>query len=262
MSRIASALLGGVALVAVGAAPSLAQSPFDGAYVGAFTGYTDNNASAASGATRADIDSDGWLYGAYAGYGKTFDQFYFGAEAEIGSASLSDKGLTLRGLTCRELIKKEVETSAAAARAAGVPVDVAIGLRETGCTRDPPNACQRDLDALTRENKVLFGQGTSVVTLDAVTEQTIEAAHGILQQCPQSRITIEGHANDDGEARGFDNLGLSIRRAQRVRDELVERGVDAGQLAVQGYGAKRPLVPHGGREARVMNRRVQFTVVK
>jgi outer membrane immunogenic protein len=98
MSRIASALLGGVALVAVGAAPSLAQSPFDGAYVGAFTGYTDNNASAASGAVRADIDSDGWLYGAYAGYGKTFDQFYFGAEAEIGSASLSGNAGTVAGL--------------------------------------------------------------------------------------------------------------------------------------------------------------------
>ncbi|MBP7335568.1 outer membrane beta-barrel protein [Niveispirillum sp.] len=98
MSRIASALLGGVALVAVGAAPSLAQSPFDGAYVGAFTGYTDNNASATSGAARADIDRDGWLYGAYAGYGQTFDKFYFGGEAEIGTASLSGNSGTVAGL--------------------------------------------------------------------------------------------------------------------------------------------------------------------
>lgn len=101
MSRIASALLGGVALVAVGAAPSLAQSPFDGAYVGAFTGYTDNNASAASGTASANIDSDGWLYGAYVGYGKTFDQFYFGAEAELGSASLSDKAGTVANLPAK-----------------------------------------------------------------------------------------------------------------------------------------------------------------
>lgn len=98
MSRIASALLGGVALVAVGAAPSLAQSPFDGAYIGAYTGYTDNNASAASGAVRADIDRDGWLYGAYAGYGQTFDQFYFGGEAEIGSANLSGSSGSVAGL--------------------------------------------------------------------------------------------------------------------------------------------------------------------
>ncbi|MFV3075109.1 outer membrane protein [Niveispirillum fermenti] len=97
MSRIASALLGGVALVAVGAAPSLAQSPFDGAYVGAYTGYTDNNASAASGAANAKFDSDGWLYGAYAGYGKTFDSFYLGGEIDLGSADISGKG-TVAGL--------------------------------------------------------------------------------------------------------------------------------------------------------------------
>lgn len=181
---------------------------------------------------------------------------------DLGSASVSEKGVTLRGLTCRELIKSEVETSAATARAAGVPVDAAIGLRQTGCVLDPPNTCQRELDDLTRENKVLFGQGTTVVRLDAVTERVIEAAHAILEKCPQSRITIEGHANRDGEAHGFDNLDLSMRRALRVRDELVKRGVEASQLAVQGFGAKRPLVPYGQPEARAMNRRVQFTVAK
>ncbi|MFV3127460.1 outer membrane protein [Niveispirillum sp. KHB5.9] len=101
MSRIASALLGGVALVAVGAAPSLAQSPFDGAYVGVFTGYSDTNASAASGAATADIDADAWLYGAYAGYGKTFDKLYLGAEAEVGSASLSGNSGTVAGFATK-----------------------------------------------------------------------------------------------------------------------------------------------------------------
>lgn len=98
MARIASALLGGVALVAVGAAPSLAQSPFDGPYVGVFTGYTDTKASAASGPANANIDQDGFLYGAYAGYGKTFDKFYLGGEAEIGSASLSGTSGSVGGL--------------------------------------------------------------------------------------------------------------------------------------------------------------------
>lgn len=88
MSRIVSALLGGVALVAVGAAPSLAASPFDGAYVGVYTGYADNNGSNGAG----DIDTDGWTYGGYVGYGKTFDQFYFGGEAEIGSIDIDGKG--------------------------------------------------------------------------------------------------------------------------------------------------------------------------
>ncbi len=181
---------------------------------------------------------------------------------DMGSVDLGGDGAAIRGLTCRELIKGEVETSVAQARAAGLAIDAAIGLRQTGCVVDPPSTCQNDLDALTRRNTVLFGQGTSVVVLDATTDRVIGEAFDILKQCPASRITIEGHANRDGEARGFDNRDLSARRALRVRDELVKRGVDPGQLAVTGFGTERPLVPHGAAEAKATNRRVQFTVAK
>ena len=73
---------------------------------------------------------------------------------------------------------------------------------------------------------------------------------------------IEGHANRDGERRGFDNMDLSLRRALRVREELARRGIEPDKLAVKGYGSTRPLVPHDAPEARAMNRRVQFTVAK
>jgi outer membrane protein OmpA-like peptidoglycan-associated protein len=181
---------------------------------------------------------------------------------DLGSASISADDVSIRGLTCRDLIKSEVETSLSEAREAGIKLDASIGLRQTGCIIDPPNTCQNDLDALTKRNTVLFGQGTSVVVLDATTERVVNEAFDILKQCPASRITVEGHANRDGEAKGFDNRDLSTRRAQRVRDELVKRGVDPAQLAVTGFGTQRPLVPHGAPEAKATNRRVQFTVAK
>lgn len=181
---------------------------------------------------------------------------------DLGSASVMDDRVTLRGLTCRELIKSEVETSAATGLPQGFKVDAAVSLRQTGCVVDPPASCQNDLDGLTRRNTVLFGQGTSVVELDATTERVIGEAAAILEKCPGSPVFIEGHANRDGERRGFDNMDLSLRRALRVRDELARRGIEAGQLAVKGYGSTRPLVPHEAPEARAMNRRVQFTVAK
>jgi outer membrane protein OmpA-like peptidoglycan-associated protein len=181
---------------------------------------------------------------------------------DLGSATISETVVTLRGLTCRELIRSEVETAAATGLAAGIKVDAVIGLRQTGCMIDPPNTCQNDLDALTARNTVLFAQGTTVVNLDATTERVIGEAFAILKQCPASRITIEGHANQDGERSGFDNLDLSTRRALRVRDELVRRGLDAAQLSVRGFGSQRPLKPHDEPDARMLNRRVQFTVAK
>lgn len=181
---------------------------------------------------------------------------------DLGSATIVDDLVTLRGLTCRDLIQREVETSAATGLPAGFRADAAIGLRQTGCVVDPPATCQNDLDALTKNNTVLFAQGTSVVQLDAPTERVIGEAVAILAQCPTTRITIEGHANRDGERTGFNNLDLSARRALRVRDELVQRGIDPARLETQGFGSTRPLVPHGAPEARAMNRRVQFTVAK
>lgn len=181
---------------------------------------------------------------------------------DLGSAAIDETGVVLRGLTCRDLIKSEVETGAAAAAAAGLTVDAVIGLRQTGCVIDPPNTCQNDLDELTRRNTVLFAQGTTVVNLDATTERVIGEAFAILKQCPAARITIEGHANRDGERSGFNNLDLSARRALRVRDELVRRGIDPAQLVTQGFGSQRPLKPHDEADARMVNRRVQFTVAK
>jgi outer membrane protein OmpA-like peptidoglycan-associated protein/osmotically-inducible protein OsmY len=181
---------------------------------------------------------------------------------DLGSARLVDTRVELQGLTCRELIKTEVETSAATGLPSGFSGRAEIGLRQTGCVIDPPNTCQNDLDALTGRHSVLFSQGTAVVNLDATTEEAIRDAATILKQCPQARVTIEGHANFDGERYGFDNLDLSNRRAQRVRDELVGRGIDAGRLETKGFGVERPLVPHSEPEAKVKNRRVQFTVAK
>ncbi len=181
---------------------------------------------------------------------------------DLGSAEIRDDFVTLRGLTCRDLIRSEVETSAVSDLPAGFRTDAAIGLRQTGCVVDPPATCQNDLDALTKRNTVLFAQGTSVVTLDAPTERVIGEAVAILGQCPQARITIEGHANNDGQRGGFNNLDLSARRALRVRDELVRRGVDPARLETRGFGTERPLVPHGAPDAKPMNRRVQFTVAR
>lgn len=181
---------------------------------------------------------------------------------DMGTADLADDLVTLRGLTCRDLIKSEVETSAETGLPAGFRADAAIALRQTGCMLEPPSTCQNDLDALTRSNSVLFAQGTSVMALDAPTERVISEAAAILKQCPGSAITIEGHANSDGERAGFDNLDLSARRALRVRDELIRRGIAPTQLTTRGFGVERPLVPHGSAEAKATNRRVQFTVAK
>lgn len=181
---------------------------------------------------------------------------------DLGSASIQEDRVVIRGLTCRELVKREIETHAESGLPRGFKGDAVIALRETGCTLAPPASCQNELDGLTRRDAIPFGQGTTALGSDSATERLIAEAATILGKCAGSAVTIEGHANTDGDRRGFDNIELSLRRALKVREALEQRGIEPGRLTVKAYGSTRPLVRYDAPEARATNRRVQFTVTK
>jgi OmpA-OmpF porin, OOP family len=73
----------------------------------------------------------------------------------------------------------------------------------------------------------------------------------------QSQVVLAGHADRSGSATY--NVGLSQRRANRVRDYLVAGGVSAGAITSQAFGEGRPAIetPDGVREPQ--NRRVEIT---
>jgi peptidoglycan-associated lipoprotein len=77
---------------------------------------------------------------------------------------------------------------------------------------------------------------------------------------PDAMITVEGFTDPAGPAEY--NRQLAQRRAQAVRDALVERGLPATQLRAVGYGADRPVVPNaaGNAYGAELNRRVVFVI--
>ncbi|MEM9195014.1 MAG: OmpA family protein, partial [Myxococcota bacterium] len=72
------------------------------------------------------------------------------------------------------------------------------------------------------------------------------------------RVEIQGHTDNQGTAQY--NLILSNRRANSVRQGLVDRGVDTNRLVSRGYGLTQPLVDNDTPENRARNRRVQFII--
>lgn len=73
------------------------------------------------------------------------------------------------------------------------------------------------------------------------------------------RIRIEGHTDDTGYRE--QNMKLSRRRAEAVRDALVTRGIAAARLVAEGFGASRPIVEGTSADARRQNRRVELIVI-
>ena len=56
------------------------------------------------------------------------------------------------------------------------------------------------------------------------------------------------------------NQGLSVRRAEAVRAELVRNGVPRDAITVQGFGENRPLVPTAQGVREPQNRRVEIVL--
>jgi outer membrane protein OmpA-like peptidoglycan-associated protein len=82
---------------------------------------------------------------------------------------------------------------------------------------------------------------------------------GVLLSSHDYSISVNGHTDDVGSEEY--NQKLSERRAQAVRDYLVEAGLSPKILTVVGHGKSRPLVQGTSDAARAKNRRVELGIV-
>ena len=85
-------------------------------------------------------------------------------------------------------------------------------------------------------------------------------AAAFMKKYPTAVATIEGHTDSTGPESY--NQGLSERRANAVRDALVNSGISADRLKTVGYGETRPVADNGTREGRQMNRRVIAVMIE
>ncbi len=79
-----------------------------------------------------------------------------------------------------------------------------------------------------------------------------------------TRIEVDGYTDNSsihGGARGARyNIGLSIRRAQSVKAELIRDGVPGSAIDTHGFGESHPLVPTGPDTREPQNRRVEIVL--
>jgi outer membrane protein OmpA-like peptidoglycan-associated protein len=75
---------------------------------------------------------------------------------------------------------------------------------------------------------------------------------------PAPEIVVIGHTDRVGPVPYNDTL--SLRRAERVRDELVKVGITADRIRVEGRGEREPLVPTADEVAEPRNRRVEISI--
>ena len=84
--------------------------------------------------------------------------------------------------------------------------------------------------------------------------------YNFLKQNPRMKVEIQGHTDDIGSE--ADNLLLSQRRADAVRDYLIQKGIDEGQIVAKGYGESMPVAGNITDEDRAQNRRTEVKILE
>jgi len=115
---------------------------------------------------------------------------------------------------------------------------------------------------LEKEEKIVlrginFATGSAIIPPSEypVLDQVVQ----VLKANEKVRVEIGGHTDSVGTETY--NQGLSERRAQSVRNYLIQRGIDASRLEARGYGEYQPVAPNTTREGRNQNRRIEFRVL-
>ncbi|WP_168408379.1 OmpA family protein [Acinetobacter indicus] len=115
------------------------------------------------------------------------------------------------------------------------------------------------LDVATALNLEAIHFESASSTVPEANQPILDQAAALIQRAPHVHLTIKGHTDAVGSNEA-NNL-LSLRRAEAVRDYLVQRGVDPSQLQAVGYGQQQPMEPNATPEGQFQNRRIEFEVL-
>jgi outer membrane protein OmpA-like peptidoglycan-associated protein len=99
---------------------------------------------------------------------------------------------------------------------------------------------------------------TNKATLRNESETVLTGAYNALVANPNVQVEISGHTDNVGNQK--DNQVLSLKRAQSVRNWLVEKGIASNRMKTVGKGQNEPVSSNITDAGRAENRRIEFYV--
>ena len=125
---------------------------------------------------------------------------------------------------------------------------------EGGCPEIITNEAQMGMNSFAKA--ILFH--TEKATFKAGVTKELDGMLAIMNKFPLSEFAVKGYTDTTGSVTG--NLKLSDKRANAVKNYLVENGIDASRLTAKGYGQDSPIDTNDTRAGRTNNRRVEVKV--
>ena len=110
---------------------------------------------------------------------------------------------------------------------------------------------QEDFVRSVAADRIFFD--TDRFNIDVEDQSTLQSQAQWLGRYPNTRITIEGHADERG-TRDY-NLALGERRANAAKNYLSSLGVNPARIQTVSYGKERPQALGSNEQAWAQNRR-------
>ncbi|MCH2224709.1 MAG: OmpA family protein [Crocinitomicaceae bacterium] len=105
-------------------------------------------------------------------------------------------------------------------------------------------------------NEILYSTNSAVMS--GRSKFVLKGFARFLEENPTITVAIQGHTDDVGD--DTENLKLSERRAQGVKNYLISLGIDKSRLSAKGYGETVPKVENSSEKNRAKNRRTDFVI--
>jgi outer membrane protein OmpA-like peptidoglycan-associated protein len=105
---------------------------------------------------------------------------------------------------------------------------------------------------------ITFETGKADITPES--ESILQSALETMKTYPDMVVEISGHTDNTGDAQL--NKTLSQKRADSVRNYLINKGIEPDRIIAIGYGEEIPRVPNDSSDHRRMNRRIEFKRIR
>lgn len=107
-------------------------------------------------------------------------------------------------------------------------------------------------------DNLIFGLGQAKI--EPASFEELDQVVKMLQTYPKMIIQLEGHTDIKGNPK--QNMELSQRRVDAVKDYLVSKGIAKNKVKTKAFGGTQPLSRADTEEAHNMNRRVQVRILE
>ena len=128
---------------------------------------------------------------------------------------------------------------------------------EDGCPDKKPEIAVQKGQAIVLPG-IQFKTGSATLTNSSKT--LLDKVVKTLTDNPEIEIEIRGYTDNTGNYEA--NVKLSKRRAEAVKQYLVENGINDTRIKTAGYGPDNPIAPNNTKDGRAKNRRIEFYRIK